>query len=159
MARRHGRQRPETDDPPDQMGDARLPAGRPAPGTGDVHLSIIGELKIDSAVIVSTPQQVAVADVVRGVEMFRNENVNIPVAGIIENMAWFTPEELPENRYYLFGKGGARRFAEEHGVDFLGEIPIVQSIMEGSDEGRPAAGIDPRVENGTAESRKRLSKR
>lgn len=86
------------------------------------------------------------ADVVRGVEMFRNENVNIPVAGIIENMAWFTPEELPENRYYLFGKGGARRFAEEHGVDFLGEIPIVQSIMEGSDEGRPAAGIDPRVE-------------
>lgn len=90
------------------------------PGTGDVHLSIIGELKIDSAVIVSTPQQVAVADVVRGVEMFRNENVNIPVAGIIENMAWFTPEELPENRYYLFGKGGARRFAEEHGVDFLG---------------------------------------
>lgn len=141
------------------MGDARLPAGRPAPGTGDVHLSIIGELKIDSAVIVSTPQQVAVADVVRGVEMFRNENVNIPVAGIIENMAWFTPEELPENRYYLFGKGGARRFAEEHGVDFLGEIPIVQSIMEGSDEGRPAAGIDPRVENGTAESRKRLSKR
>jgi len=97
-------------------------------------------------VIVSTPQQVAVADVVRGVEMFRNENVNIPVAGVIENMAWFTPEELPENRYYIFGKGGARRYAEENGVDFLGEIPIVQSIMEGSDEGRPAAGIDPRVE-------------
>ena len=116
------------------------------PGTGDVHLSIIGELKIDSAVIVSTPQQVAVADVVRGVEMFCNENVNIPVAGIIENMAWFTPEELPENRYYLFGKGGARRFAEEKGVDFLGEIPIVQSIMEGSDEGKPAMGRDPRVE-------------
>ena len=116
------------------------------PGTGDVHLSIIGELKIDTAVIVSTPQQIAVADVVRGVEMFRNENVNIPVAGIIENMAWFTPEELPENRYYLFGKGGARRFAEEKGVDFLGEIPIVQSIMEGSDEGKPAMGIDPRVE-------------
>lgn len=92
--------------------------------------------------IVSTPQQVAVADVVRGVEMFRNENVNIPVAGVIENMAWFTPEELPENRYYIFGKGGARRYAEENGVDFLGEIPIVQSIMEGSDEGRPAAGID-----------------
>ena len=116
------------------------------PGTGDVHLSIIGELKIDAAVIVSTPQQVAVADVVRGVEMFRNENVNIPVAGVIENMAWFTPEELPENRYYIFGKGGARRYAEENGVDFLGEIPIVQSIMEGSDEGRPAVGIDPRVE-------------
>lgn len=116
------------------------------PGTGDVHLSIIGELKIDAAVIVSTPQQVAVADVVRGVEMFRNENVRIPVAGIIENMAWFTPEELPESRYYLFGQGGARRYAEEHGVDFLGEIPIVQSIMEGADGGHPAAGIDPRVE-------------
>lgn len=116
------------------------------PGTGDVHLSIINELKIDAAVIVSTPQQVAVADVLRGVEMFRNPNVQIPVAGIIENMAWFTPEELPDHRYYLFGRGGARRFAEEHGVDFLGEVPIVQSIMEGSEEGRPAAGIDPRVE-------------
>ena len=87
-----------------------------------------------------------IAKVIAGVEMFRNENVNIPVAGVIENMAWFTPEELPENRYYIFGKGGARRYAEENGVDFLGEIPIVQSIMEGSDEGRPAAGIDPRVE-------------
>ena len=116
------------------------------PGTGDVHLSIINELKIDAVVIVSTPQQVAVADVLRGVEMFRNPNVQIPVAGIIENMAWFTPEELPDNRYYLFGRGGARRFAEEYGVDFLGEVPIVQSIMEGSEEGRPAAGIDPRVE-------------
>lgn len=116
------------------------------PGTGDVHLSIINELRIDAAVIVSTPQQVAVADVLRGVEMFRNPNVQIPVAGIIENMAWFTPEELPDHRYYLFGRGGARRFAEEHGVDFLGEVPIVQSIMEGSEEGRPAAGIDPRVE-------------
>jgi len=117
------------------------------PGTGDIHLSIIGELKIDAAVIVSTPQQIAVADVRRGVEMFRNPNVNIPVAGIVENMAWFTPEELPDNRYYLFGRGGARRFAEESGVDFLGEIPIVQSIMEGSETGRPAAGIDPRVES------------
>ncbi len=116
------------------------------PGTGDIHLSIIGELKIDAAVIVSTPQQVAVADVIRGVELFRNENVNIPVAGIIENMAYFTPEELPNNRYYLFGKGGARRYAEENGVDLLGEIPIIQSIMECSDEGHPAAGIDLRVE-------------
>lgn len=116
------------------------------PGTGDIHLSIIGELKIDAAVIVSTPQQVAVADVVRGVELFRNENVNIPVAGIIENMAWFTPAELPANRYYLFGRGGARRYAEQNGVDFLGEIPIIQSIMEGSEEGRPATGIDARVE-------------
>lgn len=116
------------------------------PGTGDIHLSIIGELKIDAAVIVSTPQQIAVADVVRGVEMFRNENVHIPVAGIIENMAWFTPAELPENRYYLFGRGGARRYASECGVDFLGEIPVVQSIMEGSEEGCPGAATDPLVE-------------
>ena len=116
------------------------------PGTGDIHLSIINELKIDTAVIVSTPQQVAVADVRRGVELFRNPQVNIPVAGIVENMAWFTPAELPDNRYYLFGKGGAREFAESHGVDFLGDIPIVQSIMEGSDGGRPASAIDPRVE-------------
>ncbi|MBR5849733.1 MAG: Mrp/NBP35 family ATP-binding protein [Alistipes sp.] len=116
------------------------------PGTGDIHLSIIGELKVDAAVIVSTPQQVAVADVVRGVEMFRNEKVMIPVAGVVENMAWFTPEELPENRYYLFGKGGARKVAEEYGVPFLGEIPIVQSIMEGGDAGQPASAIDPRVE-------------
>ena len=78
------------------------------------------------------------ADVVRGVEMFRNENVRIPVAGIIENMAWFTPAELPQNRYYIFGHGGAKAYAAESGVEFLGEIPIVQSIMEGSDEGRPA---------------------
>ena len=102
------------------------------PGTGDVHLSIIGELKIDAAVIVSTPQQIAVADVVRGVEMFR--------------MAWFTPAELPENRYYIFGRGGARAYAEKNGVEFLGEIPIIQSIMDGADAGTPAAGIDSRVE-------------
>ncbi len=126
------------------------------PGTGDIHLSIIGELKIDSAAIVSTPQQVAVADVVRGAEMFRNPNVNIPIAGIIENMAWFTPEELPENRYYLFGKGGARRFAEENGIDLLGEIPIVQSIMEGAEEGRPATAIDPRVEQHYREIAERI---
>lgn len=116
------------------------------PGTGDIHLSIIGELKISGAVIVSTPQQVAVADVVRGVEMFRHPQVNIPVLGVVENMAWFTPEELPENRYYLFGRGGAARYAEAVGIDVLGEVPIIQSIMEGSDEGRPAGGYDPRVE-------------
>ena len=116
------------------------------PGTGDIHLSIMNELKISGAVIVSTPQQVAVADVVRGVEMFRHPQVNIPVLGVVENMAWFTPEELPNNRYYLFGKGGASRYAQHIGVDVLGEVPIIQSIMEGSDEGRPAGGYDPRVE-------------
>lgn len=116
------------------------------PGTGDIHLSIMGELKLDAAVVVSTPQQVAVADVVRGVEMFRHPNVQVPVAGIVENMAWFTPAELPENRYYLFGKHGARDYAERNGVDFLGEIPLIQSVMEGGDRGTPAAAIDPRVE-------------
>ena len=121
------------------------------PGTGDIHLSIINELKISGAVIVSTPQQIAVADVVRGVEMFRHEQVNIPVLGIVENMAWFTPEELPDNRYYIFGKGGAKRYAEQVGVDLLGEVPIIQSIMEGGDEGHPAGNFDPRVEKYYAE--------
>ena len=115
------------------------------PGTGDIHLSIINELKISGSVIVSTPQQVAVADVVRGVEMFRHPQVNIPVLGVVENMAWFTPEELPNNRYYLFGKGGAARYAEQAGIDLLGQVPIIQSIMEGSENGSPAGGVDPRV--------------
>lgn len=117
------------------------------PGTGGVHLAVISELTIDGAVIVSTPQQVAVADVRRGVEMFRAEKIDIPVTGIIENMAWFTPRELPENRYYLFGRGGARKFAEQNDIPFLGEVPIVQSVMEGSEAGRPAAGTDPLVES------------
>ena len=117
------------------------------PGTGDIHLSIISELKIDGAVIVSTPQQVAVADVVRGVEMFRNPNVNIPVLGVIENMAWFTPAELPNNRYYIFGQGGAARYAESVGVDLLGQIPIIQAIMEGSDSGKPASSTSAEVES------------
>lgn len=116
------------------------------PGTGDIHLSIISELHIDGAVIVSTPQQVAVADVVRGVEMFRNPNVGIEVLGIVENMAWFTPAELPENRYYLFGRGGAARYAAEAGVDLLGEIPIIQSVMQGCDDGTPAVRTSPQVE-------------
>ena len=116
------------------------------PGTGDIHLSIINELKISGSVIVSTPQQVAVADVIRGVEMFRHPQVNIPVLGVVENMAWFTPEELPNNRYFLFGKGGAARYAEQAGIDLLGQVPIIQSIMEGSENGSPAGGVDSRVE-------------
>ena len=115
------------------------------PGTGDIHLSIINELRIGGAIIVSTPQQVAVADVVRGVEMFRNPNVNIPVLGVVENMAWFTPAELPNNRYYIFGKGGAARYAEEVGVDLLGEVPIIQDIMQGADDGVPAVNTVPQV--------------
>ena len=116
------------------------------PGTGDIHLSIINELKISGAVIVSTPQQVAVADVVRGVEMFRHPQVNIPVLGVVENMAWFTPEELPNNRYYLFGRGGAAEYASKAGIDLLGQVPIIQSIMECGENGNPASGVDPRVE-------------
>ncbi len=116
------------------------------PGTGDIHLSIINELKIDGAVIVSTPQQVAVADVVRSVEMFRNANVNIPVLGVIENMAWFSPADMPDKRYYIFGRGGAARYAAEAGLELLGEIPIVESVVEGGDAGRPAAGADARIE-------------
>ncbi|MFR9553834.1 MAG: Mrp/NBP35 family ATP-binding protein [Rikenellaceae bacterium] len=115
------------------------------PGTGDIHLTILSELKFKSAVIVSTPQGIALADVVRGVEMFHNENVKVKVAGIIENMAWFTPEELPDNRYYIFGRGGAREYASQVGVPFLGEVPIIQSIMEGAEAGTPAIIGDERV--------------
>ena len=115
------------------------------PGTGDIHLTMISEIKLDGAVIVSTPQQVAVADVVRGVEMFRHEQVAVPVLGVVENMAWFTPKELPNNRYYIFGKGGAARYAEEVGVDLLGEVPIIQDIMQGADDGVPAVNTHPQV--------------
>lgn len=116
------------------------------PGTGDIHLSMINELKLSGAVIVSTPQQIAVADVIRGVEMFRHKQVDVPVLGIVENMAWFTPEELPNNRYYIFGREGAKRYAEESGIDLLGQVPIIQSIMDGCEDGRPATGFDLRVE-------------
>lgn len=109
------------------------------PGTGDIHLGILQELKLDGAVIVSTPQEVALADVVRGIKMFEAPKIEVPVFGIIENMAWFTPEELPDNRYYIFGKGGAQRLAQESGVELLGEIPIIQSVMEGADSGKPAS--------------------
>lgn len=109
------------------------------PGTGDVHLSVVGELRVDGAVIVSTPQGVALADVLRGVRMFQAEGIGIPVLGIIENMAWFTPAELPDNRYYIFGKGGAQKLAQSLEIDLLGETPIVMSIMEGGDAGHPAS--------------------
>jgi ATP-binding protein involved in chromosome partitioning len=109
------------------------------PGTGDIHLSIMQSMPITGAVIVSTPQKVALADARKGVAMFQQESINVPVLGIIENMAYFTPEELPENKYYIFGKDGARSLAEDLNVPFLGGIPLVQSIRESGDVGRPAA--------------------
>lgn len=109
------------------------------PGTGDIHLSIIQEVPVTGAVIVSTPQHVALADVKKGIAMFQMESINIPVLGLIENMAYFTPEELPENRYYIFGKNGAKNLAESLNIPVLGEIPLVQSIREAGDVGRPAA--------------------
>ena len=109
------------------------------PGTGDIHLSIMQSLPITGAVVVSTPQNVALADAKKGVAMFQQESINVPVLGIIENMAYFTPEELPENKYYIFGKEGAKNLSEDLEVPFLGEIPLVQSIREAGDVGRPAA--------------------
>jgi ATP-binding protein involved in chromosome partitioning len=109
------------------------------PGTGDIHLSIVQALPITGVVVVSTPQVVALADARKGVSMFLSEAINVPVLGIIENMAYFTPKELPDNKYYIFGKEGAKNLAEELKVPFLGEVPIVQSIREAGDYGRPAA--------------------
>ena len=109
------------------------------PGTGDIHLSIMQSLPITGAVVVSTPQAVALSDTRKGVSMFTSESINIPVLGIIENMAYFTPEELPDNKYYIFGKEGAKNLAVDLEVPFLGEVPIVQSIREAGDFGRPAA--------------------
>ncbi|EPR73292.1 Septum site-determining protein MinD [Winogradskyella psychrotolerans RS-3] len=109
------------------------------PGTGDIHLSIMQALPITGAVVVSTPQNVALADAKKGVAMFQQDSINVPVLGIIENMAYFTPAELPENKYYIFGKEGAKHLAEDLNVPFLGEVPLVQSIREAGDLGRPAA--------------------
>lgn len=109
------------------------------PGTGDIHLSIMQSLPITGAVVVSTPQNVALADARKGVAMFRQENIDVPVLGIIENMSYFIPAELPENKYYIFGKEGAKHLAEDLEVPFLGEVPLVQSIREAGDAGRPAA--------------------
>ncbi|MFI3262194.1 MAG: Mrp/NBP35 family ATP-binding protein [Rikenellaceae bacterium] len=109
------------------------------PGTGDIHLTLISELKMTGAIIVSTPQNVALADVVRGVNMFKSENVNVPILGLIENMAWFTPMELPDNKYFIFGEGGCRKLAEKEGLELLAEIPLVQGVREGGDTGAPYA--------------------
>ncbi|HLC82866.1 MAG TPA: Mrp/NBP35 family ATP-binding protein [Bacteroidia bacterium] len=108
------------------------------PGTGDIHLSLVGAIPLNGVVIVSTPQNVALADAQKGVGMFQMASINVPVLGIVENMAYFTPTELPNNKYYIFGKDGAKTLAEKLGVPLLGEIPLVQSICEAGDAGRPA---------------------
>ncbi len=107
------------------------------PGTSDIHLTLVQTVSVTGAVIVSTPQDIALADVIKGVNMFQNDTINVPVLGLIENMSWFTPEELPENKYYLFGQDGGVKLAKELNIPLLGQIPIVQSIREGSDEGKP----------------------
>jgi ATP-binding protein involved in chromosome partitioning len=109
------------------------------PGTSDIHLTLLQTLSITGAVIVSTPQQVALADARKGIDMYRNDKVNVPILGLIENMAWFTPAELPENKYYIFGKEGCKQLAQEMNVPLLAQIPLVQSICENGDEGTPAA--------------------
>lgn len=108
------------------------------PGTSDIHLTMVQTVPVTGAVIVTTPQKVALADATKGVSMFKQPQINVPVLGVVENMAYFTPEELPNNKYYLFGKEGGRKLAEKFGVPFLGEIPIVQSIRESGDTGYPA---------------------
>jgi len=109
------------------------------PGTSDIHLTLLQTLAITGAVIVSTPQKVALADARKGIDMYRNEKVNVPILGLVENMAWFTPAELPENKYYIFGKEGCKNLAQEMGCPLLAQIPIVQSICENGDAGTPAA--------------------
>ena len=109
------------------------------PGTSDIHLTLVQTLGITGAVIVSTPQEVALADARKGINMYTNDKVNVPILGLVENMAWFTPAELPENKYYLFGKEGVKRLSEEMNVPLLGQIPIVQSICENGDKGTPVA--------------------
>jgi len=109
------------------------------PGTGDIHLTMVQGLPVTAAVVVSTPQDVALADAIKGINMFKTESINVPLLGLVENMAWFTPEELPENKYYIFGKEGCKKLAEDRNIPLLGQVPLVQSIREGGDAGVPAA--------------------
>ncbi|MDR1198142.1 MAG: Mrp/NBP35 family ATP-binding protein [Prevotellaceae bacterium] len=108
------------------------------PGTGDIHITMTQELNLDGIIIVTTPQPVALADAIRGINMFGHEKINVPILGLVENMAWFTPDELPENRYYIFGMNGGKKLAAEKQIPFLAEIPIVQSIRQSGDDGIPA---------------------
>jgi len=115
------------------------------PGTGDVHLTLVQSLAVTGVVIVSTPQAVALADAIKGISMFTGKSIRVPVLGLVENMAWFTPEELPGNKYYIFGKDGCKKLAAQMKVPLLGQIPLVQSIREGGDDGRPVADDETSV--------------
>ena len=112
------------------------------PGTGDIHISLVHDIPLNGAVIVTTPQPVALADVEKNVNMFRNPQVDKPILGVIENMSWFTPAELPDNKYFIFGRDGGQMIADKYGLPLLGQIPLVQSVREGGDEGTPAALTD-----------------
>ena len=109
------------------------------PGTSDIHLTLVQEVPVTGAIVITTPQEVAVADAIKGISMFRSEKIDVPVIGLVENMSWFTPAELPLNKYYIFGKDGGRNLSEKMNVPLLGQIPLVQSIREGSDNGEPVA--------------------
>jgi ATP-binding protein involved in chromosome partitioning len=109
------------------------------PGTSDIHLTLVQEVSVTGAIVITTPQEVALADAVKGISMFRSDKINVPVLGLVENMSWFTPAELPDNKYYIFGKEGGRKLAEKMRVPLLGQIPLVQSICESSDKGHPVA--------------------
>jgi ATP-binding protein involved in chromosome partitioning len=117
------------------------------PGTSDIHLTLVQTVSVTGAIIVSTPQPVALADVIKGINMFRNDTINVPVLGLIENMSWFTPEELPDNRYYIFGKNGCAELAQKMNVPLLGQIPLVQSVREGGDNGEPVVLRNSEVSN------------
>jgi len=109
------------------------------PGTSDIHLTLVQTVPVTAAIVVTTPQAVALSDVIRGTNMFKNKSVDVPVLGMVENMAWFTPKELPDNKYYIFGKDGGKKLAAKMNLPLLGQIPIVQSICESGDNGVPVA--------------------
>jgi ATP-binding protein involved in chromosome partitioning len=117
------------------------------PGTSDIHLTLVQEVPVTGAIVISTPQEVALADAIKGIAMFRSNKIDVPVLGLVENMSWFTPAELPDNKYYIFGKEGCRKLAEKMNVPLLGQIPLVQSICEGSDNGQPVALGDSIIGN------------
>lgn len=126
------------------------------PGTSDIHLTLVQEVPVTGAIVITTPQEVALADAIKGISMFRTEKINVPVLGLVENMSWFTPAELPGNKYYIFGKEGGKKLAEKMDVPFLGQIPLVQSICEGSDNGLPVALNDSITGNAFNELAQRL---